>query len=347
MKQKIVLLFITIIFIPWLCGRSIHRKVDPTMPEIEVSWLGQDNPFRLRNYHLQEKPFFQLFDRNHFEKMKLPSKEITFRGQPTKSVHGKILEGLIEKVIDEILTTYKKLKEFDDFIILQKKDYNFKQQVGLLILKSKQYPFVVKVFIERPQTFIDPFHKGMEPMWFFFMGGGINRHLSGFTRIRNVQQVKQKIAKSSYWAALIDFPRKWYVHPKQSNWIKITGKNIGTKKVQTTQIPSIYCIVADAIEAERTLSLSNASDRKLALNLCNYLDQYIDSHIQNFMLEKQTQKIVIIDTEHFRSVVGFTGDQGTFNSYTQWYLHLAGKCAQDTFFTTKKDFKLLQQSESR
>ena len=313
------------------------------MPEIEVSWLGQErDSFRLRNYHLQEKPFFHLFAESNFKKEQIPDAEIPFRNQPDKSVHGSVLQASIEKMIDTLLATQRNIKQLNDFIILQSKDYNFKQQVGLLILKSKHYPFVVKLFIERPQTFIDPFHKGMEPIWFFFMGGGINRHLSGFTRIKNLQEVKRKIAASPKWAPLVDFPRKWYTHPKQSKWIHITGKNIGTKAVQTTKIPSIYCIVADAIEAEKTLSLRSPADRNLALSLCNYLDQYIDSHIENFMLEKQTKKIVIIDTEHFPSVVGFQGKQGTFQSYTQWYLHLAGKCLHDTFFTTKKDFKDMQ-----
>jgi hypothetical protein len=310
--------------------RSIYRPIDPLLPEISVKWVGDSSAYILRKYHLEEYALFQLFDKDYFMEHILPSDIITFRTDPKKSVSRKQLTDLI----DELLMEIKQGKHtFSHFTILQSKDYNFKKSNGLLIIKFNDYPFVVKLFVETPEGFVCPFDKGMEPIFFFFMAGGINRHLSGFTRIKNRQAIKQRITQSP-WAHEIDIPRKWHWVPKSARWIEVRGKNIGSIKERTIELPGTYCIIADAIEADRNLSLLNADDKKRAMDLCNYLDIWIDPHMKNFMIEKGTGMLVIVDTEHFPTVVGLR-EKISFNSYSDWYLYLAGKCWRNAFMQTK------------
>jgi len=210
-----------------------------------------------------------------------------------------------------------------------------------MILKFKRYPFIVKLAIETPETFINPYCKGLDNVWFFPLGGGINRHLAGLTRIKNLQIIKERLAKHPQWATMLDLPRKWYWVPQNSDWLKITGSNIGGHKKISTKIPGTYCIIADAIESKEQFSLFNNDQTTLALSICNYLDLWIDPHINNFMIETDTNKIVIVDTEHFPSVVGIK-EKVAFDSYTSWYLYLMGKCTKDWFFRTKSERQITQ-----
>ena len=318
---------------PFLCSaRSIYRPVDPYMPEIKVKWEGDSKAHLLRKYHLEEYALFQLFDHDFFMGHMLPSTAITYRYDSDKSVEPKILTALIDELIQEI----KHGKHtFTHFTILQSKDYNFKKGNGLLIVKFNDYPFVVKLFVETPDSFVSPFDKGLEPIFFFFMAGGVNRHLTGFTRIKNREIITQRIAQSP-WAASIDIPRKWHWVPSSSRWIEITGKNIGKIQERTIRLPGTYCIIADAIEAERNLSLLSREDKKRAMDLCNYLNIWIDPHMKNFMIEKGTGKFVIVDTEHFPTVVGLR-EKISFESYSNWYLYLAGKCWRNAFMQNKHE----------
>lgn len=313
--------------------RSIHRKEDPHMPTIRVSWQGDSKQSILKDYHLDEYPFFKLFDNDYFNEHMLPNTPISFRYEPEKNITKKILTAQIDNFIMEINAGKKK---FTDFDILQDKDFNKRKKYGLIIAKFKQYPFVAKVFIETPQSFANPFNKGMEPVFFFFMGNGINRHLSGFTRLKNRDLVQSRIKESPHWASLVDIPRKWFWMPSSSKWMEVTGHQFNGKDEQKILIPGTYIIIADAIKEGRQLSLLNTQDAQLALSLCNYLDLCIDPHLKNFMIELDTQKLVIVDTEHFPSFVGLN-EKVTFSNYFSWYGYLAGKCAYNAFGQTKKE----------
>ncbi len=312
-------------------ARSIHRPYDPYMPEITVSWVDSGIQHSLQNYHLEEYALFKLFDKHYFETHLLPE-TISYRYEPEKSVQRSDLAPLIDTLIEEVK---QKKKKFTHFTVLQDKDFNLNKSYGLIILKFNDYPFVLKLFMETPGSFVSPFDKGIEPIFFFFMAGGVNRHLSGFTRIKNMEIISKKIARSK-WKNLLVLPRKWYWLPKDSRWIQISGKNIGSKKHCQTTLPGTYCIIADAMEAERNLSLMNAQDKQIAMELCNYLNLWIDPHITNFMIEERSKKIVIVDTEHFPSFVGLK-EPITFNSYTDWYWHMGTKCFQCEFLQTKRD----------
>ena len=332
MYQRILLILILFMSNIPLSARSIYRPFDLQMPSITASWVSDKKKHTLRKYYLEEYSLFQLFDKEFFESHLLPDEPILFRNGSNKFVTKEKLTKQIDYLLQEIKAGKR---TFTYFSILQSKDYNFKKSSGLLILKSNDFPFVIKLFIETPDSFVNPFDKGIEPIFVFFMGGGINRHLLGFTRIKN-REIIQKRLKESTWANLIDIPRKWHWVPKNTKWIEIVGKNIGSSEHQMIRFPGTYCIIADAIQAERTPSLFNSFDTKMALDLCNYLDIWIDPHMKNFMIERGTGKFIIVDTEHFPSFVGLR-EKTTFASYSKWYFYLAGKCWKNAFMQTKKE----------
>lgn len=338
-SRMLKLIFIGSVCMIFACksslARNIHRPVDDAMPSITSRWAGGSRSYTLRNDHLEEHAFFKLYDKNYFERYFLPKGMIAFRYELGKSVDSKIIQSQIDGLIGEIKARKHK---YSDFLVLQSKDFNRRRGHGLLILKFKKYPFVVKLFIERPETFVSPYHKGFEPVFFFYLGGGMNRHLAGFTRVKNLEIVREKIAASPLWKSRVDTPRKWYLLPTDTPWIEIVGRNMGpARKTLNTKIPGTYCIIADAIEAEHTMSMfDTAENKETIMELCNYLNLFLDPHLNNYMIEKGTGKIVLVDTEHFATVVGFK-EPVQFDSYIHWYLHLAGKFMHNTFGQSKKE----------
>ena len=314
-------------------ARSIHRSQNNRLPIVTINW--QDKPekrFQLKSRYLEPYPFFELFNHNYFYENLLPTGPISFRYEPEKSVDNKTLSMLIEDLIEEI----KHHKHpYSHFTILRDRNFNYKHLSGLIIARCNDYPFVVKLFIENPETFIRPFRKGFVPACFFFMAGGINRHSLGFTRIQNLKDFKQIINKQERWAQKVAVPRKWFWLPREPQWLTITGKNFKQAKELTSSIPATYCIVADAINIERTMSFLNKHDRKESLRLCNDVKFCIDPHIDNFMIEKGTGKIVLVDTEHFPSMVGLKEVKCVYHSQVAWYIDLSLKCANDMFFRPK------------
>ncbi len=341
-KKKHSILLVSLCIATIIQGRSVHRPKDPSLPTITTSWQEDSQYFTLADSHWEPYPLFSLFDRSFFNKRLLPTGTLSFRNNKTEHVTTVHLNTLIEQLLDEIKQQKKK---YTHFTVLQKKDFNRRRGCGLIILKFNNYPFVLKFFIETPDSFINPWYKGREPVFFFYMGGGVNRHLTGLTRIKNLELINKKLKKNTYWNHRVSTPRKWYWLPKNSKWIHIQGKNIGNKKEQKTKIPGIYGIIADYIESDSALSLMNPYDRKTALTLCNDLGMIIDPHIQNFFVEKATKKLVIVDTEHFPTVVGFK-EEKTFNNYFEWYLRLSAKFAKNFFFRTKDERKQAQLTSS-
>lgn len=312
------------------------------MPEIKTRLVGQKKQYTLANFHLEKYPIFETFDKEFLMSQQLPRDAVVFR-HGDESVESKKLNELIQGLLKEVRATKK---HYSNFTVLVDHNFNHWEQCGLLIVKFNDYPFVLKLFMETPKTFINPFQKGFEPTFFFYMGGGVNRHLSGFTRIKNLHVINERLAKSSYWSERVVTPRKWFWMPQKPDWIEITGKNIGPEKTIKCQIPAIYGIIADAIDCEETFSLYNQEHTQTSLDLCNYLDLWIDPHITNFMFERHTEKIAIVDTEHFPTVVGLK-ETPQFDTYRSWYMYLIDKCSQNMIFCTKKDLLALQDAPSR
>jgi len=343
--KRIILLFFILPSYCMLYGRSIHRPKDPHMSYITTRWDNDNITHTLREPHLTEYPLFKVFDKDYFYDHLLPTGNIFYRHNPKLCIDSKELSQLIEHLLSEI--AHKKTK-FTHFTVLRKRNFHKRKGCGLLIVKFKDYPFVLKVFIETPASFINPYCKGLEPTFFYFMGGGINRHVAGFTRIKNLDYLKQEIEANAYLSSHIDVPRKWYWIPHNLKWIEITGTNIGPKKNVYTKIPATYCIISDAIDHDPQVSLSlfKKNDRKMILKFCNLMNNRIDPHIDNFIVEKGTNKFVIIDTEHFPTIVGLK-KRYPIKSYFSWYTHLAFKCVKDIFLYTKKGRREIysQQSE--
>ena len=302
----------------------------------QASGNGPDDDLKiytLKNSHLEEYPTFKVFDEKHFYENILPEDALSFRNDPASSVEGATLNKLIETLFDEI---DQKKKRYAHFTILKKKDFNRRQKCGLLIVKFKDYPFVLKLFLETPKTFTQPTCKGFDNRWFFAMGGGVTRHLTGLTRLKNLAFIKRHISEHPEYSKEFDLPRKWFWLPQHARWLSIHGKNIGGKDHITTKVPAAYGVIADAIDGEKQITLFDQKYTRKSLELCNYLDQRLDPHIQNFMVEKSSGKLLIIDTEHFPTIVGFK-KKVYFNNYFSWYLYLAQKCTHDWFFRTKRD----------
>lgn len=314
-------------------GRNAYRQQDSSMPHIITQWDNEAQTYALKDSHLEAYPIFKVFDKEFFMNNLLPAGNISYRYKADSSVNGAHLSSLIEHLLKEI---DKKKKRYKNFTILSNKNFNRKKACGMLVLRFNDYPFIVKLCIETPATFVDPYCKGLDNVWFFPMGGGVNRHITGLTRIKNAQIIQERIAQSPVWAHKVDIPRKWYWLPTTRPWIKITGKHIGGLDEITTTIPGTYCVIADAIESDKQLRLLDSKDTTMAMDLCNYLQLFIDPHINNFMIENASNKIVIVDTEHFPTVVGIK-NAITFNNYTEWYLYLISKCAKDWFFRTKEE----------
>ncbi len=326
--------------------RSIHRPRDPKIPHIQVNW--QDDPrhvYKLADNHFEEYALFHKFDEEFFKKYLLPQEEIFYRYEPEKYVKGSVLSALIEDFLQELLEGARKRKTFKNFIILKMSDFNFRTSSGIIVIKFKQYPFVVKLFMENPHSFVRPDSKGFEQYCFFIMGGGINRYLAGFTRIKNLEIVRQCVANDPYWADRVDFPRKWFWQPHHNKFFIVKGFNINNVEQKTIVLPSIYAIICDEIIMERPFSLMNKTDRKWALELSYFLDLRIDPHINNFLIEKSTQKIVIVDTEHFPSMIGLRKPV-TFKSYLTWYRQLMWKFAENKFGRSKRKRREMQHDSN-
>lgn len=318
----------------------MHRPKDPRTPEITTRLLGEKKTYKLSSRHLEKYPIFETFDKDFLMEQAIPGKISFDQGQ---SVDSKILKDQIEVLLKEVR---KKKKNYSHFTILVDHNFNRWQQCGLLIVKFNDYPLVLKLFMENPKSFVKPFDKGFEPTFFFYMGGGVNRHLSGFTRIKNLHVINERLAQSAYWSERVVTPRKWFWMPKKAEWMEITGKNIGPEKTIMTHIPAVYGIVADAIDCGESLSMYNKEHTRMSLDLCNYLDMWIDPHIPNFMFERTTGKIAIVDTEHFPTMVGLK-EIPRFDNYTSYYMYLIDKCSKDMIFCTKKDLLALQEKSSR
>ena len=347
-KQVYGLLIIVIFFAGIWFSRHYFRPTacanqTPTSPHrtskksslhtIETRWLGTSSPtFALRHSCLQEYPIFGTFNKKYFQNNIIPNRSISYRYTPENQVEGSELKNLIEGLIEEIR---QKKKKFSEFKVLRESDFNRKNDSGLIILKCKKYPFVVKVFMETPCTFVRYKSKGIIPKLFFYMSGGVNRHLLGFTRIKNLENIRKKIAASSIWSNKVTFPRKWFYLPSKTKWIEITGYNIEKKNNQRIVIPGTYCIVADWIDATRITSVFSKKDRKQTIELCSYLDLAIDPHIDNFMIERSSGKFAIVDTEHFLTVAGMKKKK-KFSSHFSWLADLAVSCIKAILFCGPK-----------
>lgn len=337
----------------WCCittlsaHRSIHRPPDPHIPEIITFWTDEktgttipSHHFILRSYYLTEWSVFGRYNQELLEQNQLPE-HISYHYEPAQSVPQHILTELIEDLIQELLQATKKRESFKNFTILKDRNFSYSMHAGLIIVKFKQYPFVVKLFIEDPKSFTRPNARGLEEEIFFLMG--CRRYTAGFTRIPNLLSIREKTAADPYWAERLVLPRKWYWTPKNGRTFTVIGTNMGsTGEQQEKEFPSIYAIICDEIQLEHQLHTYHKRDRAIVKEIVQFLGNRIDPHVYNFFIEKGTGKIAIIDTEHLASLVGLEKPI-EFHNNTQWYCSLTEVCLRKALFRTKKHHRRVQK----
>ncbi len=335
-----------------LYSYSILRPYNGS-PILATSWINK-NPLKkqkrkkhpinyLQDSHLEVFPLFKTFDRAYFYHHMLPEEPIPFRYFPEQTIDPQILKEAITKFFQEVRLGYK--KNFSDFIILKDEAFNSRKQAGLIIVKGKKWPldqFVVKLFMETPRSFIQPSNKGFIAICHFIVGHGCTRYMLGFTRLKNLEMMRSMIKDSPYWSEKVDFPRKWFWLPEDYPWIHLAGYHMGGYEKIALDIPGAYAIIADAIHVEREFSIKIKEDRDLGIAICNYLECLMDPHSSNFVIEANTNKIVIIDTEHSPTMVGLK-DPIHMESYSQWYSFLVKKGAHEYFCRTKGERQELQR----
>ncbi len=329
--MKHLLLLSSIFFSPINAKRSIHRPIDPLMPTITTYWPKSTIKHSLQDWHLEEIPVFYSFDKKNFKQHQLPIGPIPYRNHPQKSVTGKKLGQLADHVIKEI---QEGKHTFTHFTKLKVRDFCDKDRSGLAILKYKDCPFVLKLFIENPASFVRPYSKGFEPTMFFWMSGTM-RHLTGFGRIKNLERIKTKLKTHPVWSKRVDLPRKWFWEPKDNRYFVVEGKNIGQVATQKIKLPSIYAIICDAIQAPKKLKVIKKKHRDECLKIAKFLEYNLDPHLPNFLPEKETGKLVIIDTEHFPGLTGLKRKLDA-RSYMGWYIKLSYKAFTDKYCRSKR-----------
>lgn len=332
----LIIYFSISIFVSLKGRRNIHRPRDPFMPEIITNWVNDDKTYRLKSYHFEEHALFKQFDYDYFMAHLLPKQKIQYRNNPNKSVSGEELSLLIDNLLLEIAQHKTK---FRDFKVLKENDFNRRTISGYLIVKFRKYPFVLKLSMENPESFVQPYSKGWQPGCIFLIGGGITRYLSGFTRLKNLEAINKRIAEDKQWCKLLDTPRKWFWTPINGKWFQLHGKNIGNMQYRNILLPAIYGVVTDFIEEDKTINFKNY--KGFGLKLAHFLGNRVDPHIDNFMVEKGTGKIVIIDTEHFATMVGLKRPL-RFRSYSAWYTKLSLKYLNNRYCRNKQERRQLQ-----
>lgn len=333
MKQYVYLIlfsFATIIE----CRRSPFRTIDPLMPQlITQSQKNPDIQFVHSDWFYYKSPIFTTFSENSFFSH-IVQHSITTPIDHKVVVSNETLDTMLETLISEV-----KMQNnvYTYFTLLQDKNFNYKKKCGLLVLKFNHYPFVVKLFMEQPNTILNPFVKGFENRVFHFMGHGVNRHIAGLTRIPNLKKLQQVLQHKQYQVVL---PRKWFWLPQDPEWIDIIGYNIVPDEVISVTIPGIYAIIADELKTQQQYQkVPSSKSNEIIMDFCNDVQLIIDPHSDNFIIQKDNNDSIIIsivDTEHFPTLVGIS-ENSTFVNHVQWYCSLAWKALSDLLTTSKKN----------
>ncbi|MBI2352955.1 hypothetical protein HYV11_01780 [Candidatus Dependentiae bacterium] len=314
--------------------------IRPSNPDSAATWYSKKLKTKIKKEHSLRNPYLRIsslkqgFDQAFFLQHYLPSRQmITFRNKKG-AVDSEILEKQAQILINEI----KEGKtEFANFIILKDRDFNYKQLCGLLVVKYKDYPFVLKLSIEHPHTMILPYTKSIESK-FVFICGGMIRHLSNFTRITNLENIKKICSFNLYYLNNLNFPRKWYWKPQNSYDLEITWNKSPYHDQELFIIPSIYAVLSDYIDIDNTIQQNRLN--KVAMKIATDTKFLIDPHAGNVVIEKGSKQYTLLDTENFRLM---TGLDHTMNAqkYISWFLELSNNCVKIYACRTKE--KRIQQ----
>lgn len=314
--------------------RSIYRPSEKNIPSIAIYDSKKRLCSTISHSHLEKYPHFVL-NAERFKKYMMPP-VIAYRNQPSRFITRRKMNSMIEQLIDEI---NQGKKGFTHFNLLKSKNFNFHHRCGLLVLKCKNHPFVIKLFTERPETYFNPYCKGIESIAFFFMGGGANRHICGLSRLPNLEILKKKLESLPQWKDIVQFPRKWFWMPKKPLFMTLKGKHFqNNNSIITNKVPETFAIIADEIQYTQTTCVEKSRKIRTIITLCNDLDTFLDAHYDNFIFKKNDTHpftINIIDTEHIPTMAGLKKRQ-SFGNYWQWYSNLVAHCFKKMFLRTKR-----------
>jgi len=327
MNKKMILLLISATFTT-MSQRNVHRLHKKTMAHIKVCSSNDSTNYNLIDNNLRPIPLLHVFDKKHFESNLLPKKFIKYDHNQNQ-ITTKKLNKLIEHLFEEI---DRKSKSYRHFKILKNSGFVRHKKCGLLVAKFKDYPFILKLFIEPPKSFVNPYDKGFEATNFFIAGGAL-RHTLGFSRIKTLNYVKKAIAKNERWKNRIIVPRKWFWLPQNPTWLHIKTYNLGKRKKDYVTMPAIYGVIADELIKDST----KTTNYEEIMAFSQFLEHRIDPHTKNFFIEKETGKIALIDTELFPLILGFQERIRPSHSHIKWYTHLAGKYLKEKMFTLKSE----------
>lgn len=328
-------------------GRSCRRPADSTIPIITVcpsnpilaeTWYSRKtkDPVRFKTKHVLKSPYLrinpikQAFNQEFFQEHYLPKNtKIEYR-DGTGSIHTDTLDNLAQGLVAEVKAGQKK---FTNFTVLKDRDFNYSKLSGLLVVKYKNYPFVLKLAIEHPHTMVDPYSKSTEATFIFIFGGNI-RHLSNFTRISNLENIKKILMFNPYYLDNINFPRKWYWQPENNYSLEVTWHASPYKSEEKFSIPSIYAVISDYINIDPTFPQQELN--KIAMKISIDTEFLIDPHAGNTVVEKGSTMYTMLDTENFRIM---TGLDHTMNSkkYLCWFLEMSTTCLKIYGGRTKQE----------
>ncbi len=306
-------------------GRSVHRYCVSAMPRINV-WSSEDaTEYVLIDHNLRPVPLMHAFDETHFIQHLWPSGTILFR-----STHGAVSSATIDQLIHELIDEItRKEKKYRNFRILKASNFIRHKRSGLLILKFKDYPFILKLFIDLPSEFINPYAKGFEATNFFIAGGAM-RHTLGFTRIKTLEYVQNAIENNDHWRDRFSMPRKWFWLPKKPIWLYVRLFNLGDHE-RVVRMPAVYGVIADELFRDP----HKTPDYYELMAFSKFVEHRIDPHTKNFFIERNTGKIALVDTELFPMILGFTECISGRDSHLKWYLYLAGKYLREKMGATR------------
>lgn len=307
-------------------------RVSSTDPEYAKTWASLKSSFRpnkteykLKSRYLRLRPLLG-FNLDFFKKNYLPQSTIEFRNG-NGSVSGAVLSQLANELLEEIKVGQTK---FTRFSILKDKDFNYKTLSGLLIVKYNDYPFVLKISIEHPHTMIEPYTKNIEADGLFICGGTL-RHLSNFTRIQNLQRIRNILNYNPFYLKSLDYPRKWYWKPEQIHDLKVVWQC--NKQEKTIMLPSVYATISDFIITQE--HQPQADLNRLSMKVASDTGFLIDPHAGNIVIEQGSHRYVLLDTEDFRMMVGLDCSMRA-KKYIGWYIELIGNSIQILAFRTKQ-----------
>jgi hypothetical protein len=270
-------------------------------PRLVTRWLGQAKIYQCTAHYLKKAHILNAFDEAFFYNHQLPHKSIMYRSLPHKTVLGSSLHNALEQAIIELKTGKKRLT---NCTVLKDSEFNYDHCAGLIVLKSNQYPFVFKIFVEGPDTFLKPEQKGYKHGYLPVISKGLNRYLAGFGRLKNLEKIHTFLAQHPQWKSHFGLPRKWFWQPSYNRWFEVNGYNFGQEQF-TIRLPSIYAIVADEIVSQVPFKKIKNDYKKTIFAFSKATNFEVDPNLRNFKLEPESGKLIIIDTEHFSSLLGF------------------------------------------